>query len=173
MTLTLTLLNALSPPEAAEQLRACCGSSSWVEAMLAHRPYQSVDHLLSVADEAWRANGPEDWDEAFAHHPRIGEVRAAALVSPAARIWSAAEQGTAAASGAAARAALAEANTTYERRFGRIYIVCAAGRSAEELLADLESRMGNDPDQERAVAAEEQRKITRLRLLALMGAREP
>lgn len=173
MTLALARLNALPPPEAVEQLRACCGSSRWVEAMLAHRPYQSVDHLLSVADEAWRATGPEDWDEAFAHHPRIGEHQAAAPVSTAARAWSAGEQGTATASGGEARAALAQANTVYEQRFGRIYIVCAAGRSAEDLLADLESRMGNDPDQERAVAAEEQRKITRLRLLALMGAREP
>jgi OHCU decarboxylase len=141
--------------------------------MLAHRPYQNVDHLLSVADEAWRATGPEDWDEAFAHHPRIGERQAAAAVSTVAREWSAREQGTAAGSDASTLAALTRANQDYERRFGRIYLVCAAGRSAEELLADLESRMGNDPDQERAVAAEEQRKITRLRLLALMGAREP
>jgi 2-oxo-4-hydroxy-4-carboxy-5-ureidoimidazoline decarboxylase len=173
VSLTLARLNALPPEEAADQLRACCGSSRWVEAMLARRPYQSVDHLLSIADEAWRATGPEDWDEAFAHHPRIGERHAAAPVSAAARGWSAGEQGTAAASGAAARAALAQANTAYEQRFGRIYIVCAAGRSAEELLADLESRMENDPDEERAVAAEEQRKITRLRLLALTEAREP
>ena len=172
MTLTLARLNALPREEAAEQLRACCGSSRWVEAMLARRPFESVDDLLAAADEAWRATGPQDWAEAFAHHPRIGERHAAAPVSATARAWSAREQGTAAGTGAAARAALAEANEAYERQFGRIYIVCAAGRSAEEMLTDIAVRMRNDPDRERAVAVEEQRKITRLRLETLIGARE-
>jgi 2-oxo-4-hydroxy-4-carboxy-5-ureidoimidazoline decarboxylase len=166
-------LNALPAKEAASQLRACCGASRWVEAMLARRPFESVDALLAAADEAWRATEPKDRDEAFAHHPRIGERRPAAPVSATARAWSAREQGTAAGADAAARAALAEANEAYERRFGRIYIVCAAGRSAEEMLADLTVRMQNDPDQEAVVAAEEQRKITRLRLESLIGAREP
>jgi OHCU decarboxylase len=170
VTTTLDRLNALPTPEAAEQLRACCGSSRWVEAMLARRPFESVADLLAAADEAWRATGPEDWNEAFAHHPRIGDRHAAAPVSATARAWSAGEQGTAAGAGASARAALAEANEAYERRFGRIYLVCAAGRSAEDLLADIETRMRNDPERERAVAVEEQRKITRLRLRALVGA---
>jgi OHCU decarboxylase len=140
--------------------------------MLARRPFESVDDLLAAADEAWRATGPKDWDEAFAHHPRIGERHAAAPASAAARAWSAGEQGSAAGAGAATRAELAEANEAYERRFGRIYIVCATGRSAEEMLADIAARMKNDPDRERAVAVEEQRKITRLRLKTLIGARE-
>jgi 2-oxo-4-hydroxy-4-carboxy-5-ureidoimidazoline decarboxylase len=169
----LDRLNALPRPEAAEQLRACCGSSRWVEAMLARRPFESAAGLLEAADEVWHAAGPEDWDEAFAHHPRIGERHAVAPVSATARAWSAEEQGNAAGAGEVARAALAEANDAYQRRFGRIYIVCAAGRSAEELLADIAVRMKNDPDRERAVAAEEQRKITRLRLKTLIGAREP
>jgi OHCU decarboxylase len=172
VTLALARLNALPREEAAERLRACCGSSRWVEAMLARRPFESVDDLLAAADEAWRATGAQDWAEAFAHHPRIGERHAAAPVSATARAWSAGEQGTAAGSGAAARAALAEANEAYERRFGRIYIVCAAGRSAEEMLADIAVRMRNDPDRERVVAVEEQGKITRLRLETLVGARE-
>ena len=78
MTLTLARLNALPVAEAAEQLRACCGSSRWVEAMVARRPFASVDQLLAAADDAWRATGPKDWDEAFAHHPRIGEHQTAA-----------------------------------------------------------------------------------------------
>jgi 2-oxo-4-hydroxy-4-carboxy-5-ureidoimidazoline decarboxylase len=172
VTPTLDRLNALSPQEAAAQLRACCGSSRWVEAMLARRPFESAADLLAAADEAWGATGPEDWDEAFAHHPRIGERHAAAPVSATARAWSVGEQGTAAGAGAAARAALADANQAYERRFGRIYIVCAAGRSADEMLADIAVRMRNDPDRERAIAAEEQHKITRLRLKTLIGARE-
>ena len=172
MTLTLAQLNALPVAEAAEQLRACCGSSRWVEAMLARRPFVNLDHLLAAADDAWRATGPRDWDEAFAHHPRIGERQAAAQVSATTGAWSAGEQATAVGGGAAVRAALAEVNAAYERRFGRIYLVCAAGRSAEELLADLAARMRNDPEREREVAVEEQRKITRLRLNTLIGARE-
>jgi OHCU decarboxylase len=172
VTSGLDRLNALPPKDAAEQLRACCGSSRWVDAMLARRPFESVADLRAAADEAWRAAGPEDWDEAFAHHPRIGERHAATPVSATAQAWSAGEQDTAAGAGASARAALAEANEAYERRFGRIYIVCAAGRSAEEMLADIAVRMKNDPDRERAIAAEEQRKITRLRLKTLIGARE-
>jgi 2-oxo-4-hydroxy-4-carboxy-5-ureidoimidazoline decarboxylase len=139
--------------------------------MLDRRPFAGRDDLLAAADEVWRMTGPPDWDEAFAHHPRIGERRGAAAVSATARDWSAREQG-AAASDESARAALAQANAEYERRFGRIYIVCAAGRSAGELLSDIEGRMGNDAERELAVAAEEQRKITRLRLIALTGASE-
>jgi 2-oxo-4-hydroxy-4-carboxy-5-ureidoimidazoline decarboxylase len=172
VTLTLARLNALPTAEAAEHLRACCGSSRWVELMLARRPFARVDQLLAAADEAWRTTGPKDWDEAFTHHPRIGERQAAAPVSATARAWSAGEQAAAVAAGAAVRAALVEANTAYERRFGRIYLVCAAGRSAEELLADIAARMKNDPERERGVAVEEQRKITRLRLETLIGARE-
>jgi len=172
MTLTLAQLNRLSPLEAAEQLRACCGSSRWVDAMVAGRPFASVERLLSVAEGNWRITGPEDWDEAFAQHPRIGEHQAAESVSATAKAWSAGEQGAAARSGGAARAALAEANAAYEARFGRIYLVCAAGRSAEELLADIAERMLNNPERERAVAAEEQWKITRLRLQNLIGAGE-
>ena len=172
MTLTLARLNALPVTEAAEHLRACCGSSRWVEAMLARRPFARVDQLLAAADDAWQTTGQKDWDEAFAHHPRIGERQAAAAVSATAGAWSTGEQAAAVGAGAAVRAALAEANTAYERRFGRIYLVCAAGRSAEELLADIAARMKNDPERERAVAVEEQRKITRLRLETLIGARE-
>jgi 2-oxo-4-hydroxy-4-carboxy-5-ureidoimidazoline decarboxylase len=171
VTSGLDRLNALPLKDAAEQLRDCCGSSRWVEAMLARRPFESADDLLAAAEGAWRATGPEDWDEAFSHHPRIGERHAAAPVSATARAWSAGEQGAAGDAGAAARAALAEANEAYERRFGRIYLVCAAGRRAEDLLADIESRMRNDPERERAVAMDEQRKITRLRLRALIDAR--
>jgi 2-oxo-4-hydroxy-4-carboxy-5-ureidoimidazoline decarboxylase len=170
VTLTLERLNALPATEAAEQLRSCCGSLRWVESMLLRRPFEDLETLLAAADEAWRATGPADWDQAFAHHPRIGECHAAAPVSAAARAWSAGEQGAAAGADGSTRAALAEANRAYERRFGRIYLVCASGRSAEDLLADLETRMRNDPERERAVAVEEQRKITRLRLRALVGA---
>jgi OHCU decarboxylase len=169
VNLTVARLNALPASEAAGHLRDCCGSSRWVEGMLSRRPFASLEALLAAADDVWRATGPADWDEAFAHHPRIGERGAAARVSGTARAWSAGEQRGAVAASAATRAAIAEANRAYEQRFGRIYLVCAAGRSAEDLLRDIETRMRNTPERERAVAAEEQRKITRRRLEALVN----
>jgi 2-oxo-4-hydroxy-4-carboxy-5-ureidoimidazoline decarboxylase len=171
--LTLAQFNALPVAQAAQHLRTCCGSSRWVESMLVRRPFESAEALLTAANDAWRATGPADWDEAFAHHPRIGEQQAAAAVSATARAWSAGEQSAMTRSSQATRAAMAQANDAYQQRFGRIYIVCAAGRSADELLKDLEARLNNDPERERAVAAEEQRKITALRLKTLIGARQP
>ena len=170
MSLTLAGLNGMAPADAASHFRACCGSSRWVEGMVARRPFASVERMLSVSDDLWQTTGPTDWAEAFAHHPRIGERQAAAQVTAAAQAWSVGEQR--AASGAATRAALAEANDAYERRFGRIYLVCAAGRSGEDLLADIATRLKNSPERELAVAVEEQRKITTLRLKALIGAHE-
>lgn len=172
MSRSLARLNALPPAEAAGRLRSCCGSTRWVEGMLRRRPFADADALLAAADEVWRVTGPDDWAEAFAHHPRIGERHASARVSATAAAWSAGEQGAAARADASTRAALVEANAAYERRFGRIYLVCAAGRTAEELLADVEARMRHDPERELAVAVEEQRKITRLRLRALVDAGE-
>jgi 2-oxo-4-hydroxy-4-carboxy-5-ureidoimidazoline decarboxylase len=172
MTPGLARLNALSPEEAADELRDCCGSSRWVSAMLAGRPFASVVALISAARDAWQGTGPADWDEAFAHHPRIGERRAAAAVSAQARDWSAGEQGAAISSDAATRTELAEAVASYERRFGRIYMVCASGLSAGELLADIGARLRNDPEHERRVAMREQGKITALRLRKLVGAEE-
>jgi 2-oxo-4-hydroxy-4-carboxy-5-ureidoimidazoline decarboxylase len=167
--MTLAGLNALPPSDAAQLLRDCCGSSRWVDGMVARRPFESITELLSVSDQLWRGTGPPDWDEAFARHPRIGEHQAAAHVSAAARSWSEGEQS--AASGTSTRARLVLANEAYEQRFGRIYLVAAAGRSGEELLADIVDRMKNSPERELAVAVEEQRKITTVRLKALIGAR--
>jgi 2-oxo-4-hydroxy-4-carboxy-5-ureidoimidazoline decarboxylase len=172
VTPELEQLNAMPASEAAEALRSCCGSSKWVAAMVARRPFESSEALLSAADELWRATGPADWDEAFAHHPRIGGRETRASVSPTARAWSAGEQDAADRSGAEERAALAAASVAYELRFGRIYIVCASGRSAAEMLADLETRLGNDPERERLVAMKEQGKITALRLRKLVAAEE-
>ena len=173
MTLSLAGLNQLPRFEAAERLRACCGSSRWVDAMVARRPYAGIEALLAAADQEWQESTAADWDEAFAHHPRIGERDTAAPVSAAARGWSAAEQGAAARADDTTRGAMVEANAAYERRFGRIYIVCASGRSADDLLADIETRLRNDPERERGIAGEEQRKIIRLRLLKLLGVERP
>lgn len=166
---TLADLNAL-PPHAAEPLfGACCGAPGWVQAMLARRPFASVESLLAASDEVSATLAPAQWLAAFAHHPRIGEQRAAAPVSGTAQSWSEAEQGAAASGDDALRDELREAQRLYEQRFGYIFIICASGRPAREILDALRARMRNSPDAELRVAAEEQRKITRLRLEKLVS----
>ncbi len=142
----------------AAELRSCCGSSAWVAKMIARRPFANWMELSTAADDIWSSLGPDDWREAFAAHPRIGEKRDGAR-------WSAAEQ--AGTSGAANETmqALAEANRQYEERFGHVFLICATGRTADEMLAAARSRLCNTADDELRIAAEEQRKITRLRLL--------
>lgn len=163
-------LNRLAPEDAAELLRACCGSTRWVSAMVARRPFGRVEELLAAADQVWRGTGPADWEEAFAAHPRIGETaRKGEKRRERASDWAEVEQGRAATANEATRRAIAEGNAEYERRFGRIYVVCASGRTSEDLLADLRARLDSDPEVERARASDEQRKITRLRLEKLVG----
>ena len=161
-------LDALPAAEAAPLLASCCGSAEWVRRMVERRPFGTVEALLAAADEIWWSLAPADWLEAFAHHPRIGERAAAAAQSEHARGWSADEQRAVATSGDTLREALAEGNREYERRFGHIYLVSAAGKSADELLAILRRRLSNDPATELPVAAGEQAKITRLRLQKLL-----
>ena len=159
-------LNALPEEQASEALAACCGSSVWVKAMLARRPFPSPEALHAAAAESWIALEARDWREAFAQHPRIGggEQAAAPAQSERGKAWSAREQQGMGSAAEPVRQALAAVNREYERRFGFIYIVCAAGKSAEELLALARSRLANRPEQELAIAAGEQQKITRLRL---------
>lgn len=169
MTVSLDALNALPEHELAARLRDCCGSSRWIARMLQERPFRSVEHLLTAAEQAWSHATPEDWQEAFEHHPRIGEQRAPSAVSAEATAWSANEQARAATANTSVRQELARGNAEYERRFGRIYIVCAAGLEADEILADLRRRLANDPEVEQRIAAAEQSRITALRLRKLIG----
>jgi hydroxyisourate hydrolase len=169
-------LNALPPAEAEAAFLACCGSRAWARWMISRRPYRDTADLLETADRVWASLAPADWREAFAAHPRIGETKQDG--EERFRRWSAAEQSGAAGADAAVRAELAEANRLYEQRFGHLFIVCASGKSAEEMLGLLRQRLGNDPGTagtELTIAAEEQRKITRLRLekLAAEGEGEP
>ena len=162
--------DALPDHEAAMLLQTCCGASAWVEGMTVRRPFGTLSVLLQAADELWWSLTPDDWREAFDHHPRIGEQAAAAPRTERAKAWSSEEQHGASAASAQARHALAEGNREYEHRFGHIYLVSATGRSADELLGMLRMRLTNDPATELRVAAGEQAKITRLRLEKMFGA---
>lgn len=162
-------LDAMSESQANKALSDCCGASRWVSGMLARRPFRSRTVVLSTADEIWRSLDPADWREAFSHHPRIGEQKSAMPQSERGSAWAAGEQSGIARASDDIRAELAAANREYERRFGYTYIVFATGKSAEEMLALARERLRNDPDVELRAAAEEQRKITRLRLDKLLA----
>jgi 2-oxo-4-hydroxy-4-carboxy-5-ureidoimidazoline decarboxylase len=161
-------LNALSPDRAMDAFRSCCGASRWVMGMVSSMPFSSREAVVIAADAVWAKLGPDDWREAFAHHPRIGERPRVAKQGTQAAQWSADEQEDVSTADVAVRAELEAVNREYEARFGFIYIVCATGRSAEELLAFARERMQNSLETELRVAAEEQRTITKLRVEKLL-----
>jgi allantoicase len=160
----LARLNAISPKEAEAALLACCGAKGWARLMMKARPFASVPRLFETADHIWAGLGREDWLEGFRHHPKIGGKNAAAKQSSQAQRWSKREQAPMRRASAKTTAALAKSNREYEARFGMIFIICAAGKSSDEILTNLKQRLANDAETELRIAAEEQRKITRLRL---------
>ena len=157
-------LDAAAAADAHATLSACCGSSRWTGRMLARRPFGSREALLMAAREEWWALSPEDWLEAFSHHPRIGDRAELAARFPATHHLSAREQTAVAEATETVLTALADANQAYVDRFGFIFIVCATGKTANEMLELLRERLPNDRDTELRIAAEEQAKITELRL---------
>ena len=162
MNPVLARWNTLDAEAAADEVLPCCGSRAWARSLAAKRPFADEASLLEAAGDIWLALGENDWHDAFASHPRIGEQHAASATAQSLH-WSSQEQSTAS-SDEAAKCTLAEANRHYERRFGRIFIVCATGKTSSEILSILESRMKNDDVTEVRVAAEQQRQITQLRL---------
>lgn len=159
------LLNQLSAEARGEALLRCCGSRRWVEGMLAAHPFASTAVLYERAEQIWAELTREDYLEAFSHHPRIGEDVAALRARFAATAdWSSQEQAGVAAADNATLEALARDNRRYFERFGYIFIVCASGKSAAEMASLLAARLDNAPEQELAIAAREQARITRLRL---------
>ena len=137
--------------------------------MVARRPLPDEVTLLAASDDIWRSLAELDWLEAFRSHPRIGESRAPNIVSPRSAEWSEQEQRNVADASDAVKIALAEANRAYERRFKRIFIVCATGKSPAEILNILQRRIENDDHAELEEAAEQQRQITQIRLRKWLG----
>jgi OHCU decarboxylase len=169
MNQSIERLNQLSGDDLKAELLKCCGSTRWAHVMAGQRPFASREKVYTEADEVWWSLSEEDWLEAFRAHPKIGEQKAATAQSQQAQSWSAQEQSGVANAAAETQNELARLNREYEDRFGFIFIVCASGKSSEEMLAILQSRIGNDRESEIRVAAEEQRKITRLRLEKLLN----
>jgi len=152
---------------ARDMLRSCCGSTAWVETMLSRRPFRTRDALLSAAREVWCNLERSDWLEAFSHHPKIGDRAELRERFPTTGHLSEKEQAGVDGASEATLTALAEANGEYERKFGYIFIVCATGKTAREMLEMLSDRLRNECESEIRIAAEEQAKITALRLLNL------
>jgi OHCU decarboxylase len=160
----LRWFNELTDQAAADALLRVCHSRRWARQVALQRPYASVQHLQAVADEVWMRLTPDDWREALDAHPRIGERGGASAE------WSVQEQSAAGTADDEVRDAIARGNRTYEERFGHVFLISAQGRSTEEILANFRDRLGNDPAAEVRVAAEEHRRITRLRIERLMRA---
>jgi OHCU decarboxylase len=170
MELGIERLNSLTHDEAEAELLKCCGSTAWACGMSARRPFRDADALLRMAVEVWSNLESDDWLEAFSRHPKIGERKSAAEQTEEEQFWSKQEQSGVDAADEAARAGLAELNRVYEERFGYVFIICATGRSAAEMLMELRSRLRNDHETEIKHAAEEQRRITQLRLRKFLEA---
>ncbi|MEI9952504.1 MAG: 2-oxo-4-hydroxy-4-carboxy-5-ureidoimidazoline decarboxylase [Pseudomonadota bacterium] len=158
-------LNALSREAASEALTRCCGAMRWVQGMLARLPFASHTAMFAAAVEIWAQLGPEDYREAFGHHPEIGSnLEELRKKFSATADWSETEQSAARSASESTLLALQRGNQAYRERFGFSFIVCATGKSADEMLALLQARLKHTPELEIGIAAAEQAKITHLRL---------
>ncbi len=164
MNATLAAWNAAGATEARNAMLACCGSKRWANAMVALRPIASVFALSEAADRTWATMQEADWLEAFACHPRIGERKVSAHAGAQSAAWSRTEQAQTDSARDNVLAEIAEENQKYEELFGFTYIVCATGKSAEEMLAILKRRLESTREIELRKAAEQQRQIMQIRL---------
>ncbi len=156
--------NALDDGLAADEILPCCGSRRWARELAQSRPFADEAELFERSDVIWLRLSRADWDEAFRSHPRIGERKAAELATQQSTVWSRQEQRGVDPADQASNAALERGNRLYEERFGRVFLICASGKSAAEMLVALERRLQNDEQTELSEAVEQQRQITQLRL---------
>jgi 2-oxo-4-hydroxy-4-carboxy-5-ureidoimidazoline decarboxylase len=166
--MTLHELNTLPKQQLKEELFRCCGSSAWVNQMLPFFPADDLVELLEDAEEQWYKCDEDDWKEAFGHHPKIGDVESLAKKFSTTAQWASGEQSGVSTASNETIQALAKGNIDYQKKFGYIFIVCASGKSAEEMLELLQARLKNEPGEEIEIAAEEQNKITKLRIEKLL-----
>jgi len=164
MSDVLARWNSLLSDEAEGEILPCCGSKAWARGMAARRPILDEAALLAASDQVWKNLPASDWMEAFQNHLRIGESRAPESSSARSAAWSGEEQRRVGSASEDVKVALAKENRAYEKRFHRIFIVCATGKSAPEILEILRRRLRNDETRELHEAAEQQRQIAHLRL---------
>jgi len=167
--MTLNEFNQLDTLAAANALRQCCVSETWVVRMLGARPFESEYELYADAETCWQGLDQTDYLQAFEGHPKIGDVGSLRAKYANTKVLAAGEQAAVSDADEQTLRALAEGNAAYEARFGYIFIVCATGKSAEEMLSLLNARLHNAPDDELAIAAAEQNKITLIRLQKMLS----
>lgn len=169
--MTIQELNSLPKTDLAEALQKCCGATAWVQNMVALFPIADAESIMAEATAQWNKLSEADWREAFTHHPKIGgDVAALREKFASTSTWAEGEQASVKQASQATLEALAAGNTEYEQKFGYIFIVCATGKTADEMLALLQARLPNKPEVEIVIAAGEQDKITRIRLEKLLAA---
>jgi 2-oxo-4-hydroxy-4-carboxy-5-ureidoimidazoline decarboxylase len=161
---TLQCFQAMDHASAVNQMLRCCGAKKWCVAIANARPFSSRASLHHAADIAFNSLSESDWLEAFSHHPKIGDIDSLRMKFAGNREWSAGEQADIVNVDEATIVALSEGNIAYEKKFGFIFIVCATGKSAGEMLAMLQQRLLNDGQTELKIAAAEQQAITHLRI---------
>ena len=164
----LAWLNSLPAGDATKELLQCCGSKRWAAKMVEARPFHTLTELITHATEIWWSLDRDDWLEAFRSHPKIGEKKAAESVSAQSKQWSGQEQAGVNTASAETTNALATLNHAYEQQFDFIFIICATGKTSDEMLAALRERLEHDAAEELPIAAAEQCKITELRLKKLL-----
>jgi 2-oxo-4-hydroxy-4-carboxy-5-ureidoimidazoline decarboxylase len=164
MNMVLARWHQLPLAEAAQEILSCCGSTAWAAQMASQRPYGDEESLCATADHCWHNLPQADWLEAFRSHPRIGEKHAQTATTASSAAWSSKEQSQMKDADAAILLRMQQGQREYEERFGRIFIVCASGKPPAEMLAILERRMQNSPEQELLEAAAQQQQIMQLRL---------
>ena len=169
-TLTLEQLNALTPADAHEQFLNCCTAERWVDGMVMGMPYASLEAMREHAKTIWAGMEEAELLQAYEGHPKIGDVSSQRKKYASTKTLASNEQSGANAADEAVLQRLAQGNADYENKFGFIFIVFATGKSAAEMLAILESRIGNTREQELQNAADNQMSITDLRLRKLLGA---
>ena len=166
--MTIEALNALTSSEANKQFELCCGASNWVEKMNQNRPFHDKNEVYQQAESIWFSLSSEDWLEAFTHHPKIGDIDSLRKKFHNTKSMSKNEQSGVNDAEKSTLNNLAKSNQLYEEKFGFIFIVCATGKSSDEMLALIKMRLNNNAKIEMQNAAKEQNKITQLRLKTLL-----
>jgi len=166
--MTIETLNGLASSEAAAQFNLCCGATNWIKIMNQSRPFQNKNEVYQQAESIWFSLSSEDWLEAFTHHPKIGDIDSLRKKFHNTKSISKNEQSGVNNATESTLKNLAESNQLYEDKFGFIFIVCATGKSSDEMLALIKMRLNNNAKIEMQNAAKEQNKITQLRLKTLL-----
>jgi 2-oxo-4-hydroxy-4-carboxy-5-ureidoimidazoline decarboxylase len=166
--MTLEQFNRVPTAEAQTLLSQCCAARDWVQSMADARPFANFPQLLSSADQIWQGMDENNLLEAFSAHPQIGNVVSLLEKYASTKAMAAGEQSAITTASKATIEELAQANRAYLEKFGFIFIICATGKSAQEMLDLLQVRLPNSREQELINAAEEQRKITAIRLRKLL-----